>query len=149
MAAFSILGAAVVTAVALSTWARVRFSRKFATFRCRIGPPTSRWRRAGARWQLGRRRAAWVSDVLLVRSGPLGSWVTPLATGVPDKATVRPMSRRTVRGLGPRPVALRLVGPDGSEFDVAVPEDRAAQVAGPFLLAVMPELPPAPRERGV
>jgi hypothetical protein len=145
-AALAVALAAVVPVVVLSIWSRVLFTRRFDTFRCRIGPPRSRWRRA--RWRLGWRRATWVSDVLLIRSGPLGSSVTPLATGVPRSAAVHPVEAGAVRGLGPRPVMLRMVGFDGAELEIAVPEASAVQVLGPFLVAGLPELPPGPRERG-
>lgn len=145
--AVSVALAAVVPVAVLSIWSRLRFTRRFETFRCRIGPPRARWRRR-ARWRLGWRRATWVSDVLLLRSGPLGSSVTPLATGVPRSAAVRPVEGRSVRGLGPRPVTLRMVGFDGTELEIAVPEASAVQVLGPYLVAGVTELPPGPRERG-
>lgn len=141
-AAVSLVAAAVVPVALLSVWSAVRFARRFPTFRCRVGLPPGR----RARWRLCRRQAAWVSDVLLVRSGLVGSWVAPLATGVPPDSTVRPLDARAVRGLGPRPVALRLLGPDGAELEVAVAEESAEQVVGPYLLAAMPR-PRAPKQR--
>lgn len=139
-----IAAAAVVPLALLAVWSSVRFTRRYRSFRCRIALPPSR-RRAG-RWRLVRSRAVWVDDVLLVRSGPLGLEVVPLATGVPRTATVRPLDARRVRGLGPRPVALRVHGPDGAQREVAVAEDCAAQLVGPYLLAALPP-PRTPRER--
>lgn len=143
-AAVSTAAAAVLPVLILTAWSSVRFARRFRPFRCRIAVPPSR--RGPMRWRRGRRRAAWVSDVLLVRPRPIGWWVLPLATGVPGRATVRPLDARTVGGLGPRPVALRLLGPDGTELEIAVAEECAAQVVGPYLLAGMPQSP-APKER--
>lgn len=142
-AAVSLTAAAVVPIALLSVWSAVRFARRFPSFRCRVALP-SRRRSERRRWS--RRRAAWVGDVLLVRSRPVGSWPAPLATGVPRRATVRPLDARAVRGLGPRPVGLRLVGPDGLELEIAVAEECAARVVGPYLLAGMPH-PPAPKQR--
>lgn len=141
-AAVSVAAAAVVPVALLFVWASVRFGRRYETFRCRIGLPPGRRRH----WRWGRRRAAWVGDVLFVRSGPLGSWIAPLANGVPRRATVRRLDARAVRGLGGRPVALRMRDPDGAELEIAVAEDAAAEVVGPYLLAAMPR-PRAPRER--
>jgi len=89
-----------------------------------------------------------VNDVLLVRSGVLRLWVTPVATGVAGDSTVQPLGRTEVRRLGRRPVALRLTTPDGSPLEVAVAEEEAGQLVGPFLTAAMSGLPHAPRGRG-
>ena len=134
--------------VVLAVWARVRYARRLPSFRCRLGPPAARWRRDRARWRLGRPRAAWVNEVLLIRSGVPALWVTPLEVGVASGETVQPLTRAAVRGLGHRPVALRLTTQDGGLLEVAVAEEDAGRLVGPFLTAALSELPKAPRERG-
>jgi hypothetical protein len=137
-----------LTLVVLSLGARLRYARRFALFRCRLGPPRSRWRRRHARWRLGRCRAVWLGDVLLVQSGILRLFLDPVATGVPPAAGLRQLSRGDVRGLGGRPVGLRLLGPGGAELEIAVPAAAAEKVTGPFLTAALAELPRAPRDQG-
>jgi hypothetical protein len=139
-------GLVVVLLAGLSAWSRLRFARTLPSFRCRIGPPTGHRRRRRARWRLRRTRAAWVNDVLLVQSGVLRLWVTPVAPVIPLDAAVRPLRPGAARGLGRRPVVLRVTAPDGGELEVAAREVDAARLAGPFLTAMLPGLPKAPRD---
>jgi hypothetical protein len=132
----------------LSLWARVRYARRLPSFRCRIGPPTVFWRRNRVRWRMGRPRATWVNDVLLIRSGVPRLWVTPVVAGVARGVTVQPLGSAEVRGLGCRPVSLRLTTEDGGQLEVAVAEQNAGRLVGPFLTAGMSGLPRAPHERG-
>lgn len=137
---------AVVPVLVLAAWTRLRFTRRFASFRCRLGPPESR--RSRRRWRLLRTRAAWVHDVLVVRSGPFHLGVTPVAVGVPRTARVRRLGPGEVHGLGERPASLRCTTDDGRAFEVAVPRDCVPQLVGPFLAVLLPDLPPAPRDMG-
>jgi hypothetical protein len=144
-AVWAAAGAVLVLAAA---WvdARAR-ARRLALFRCRIGPPVSRWRRR-ARWRLGRRRAGWSGDALLVTSGFAWLFLTPVATGVPRAATVQPLEPGQARRLGGSPVAVQLATDDGSPLEIAVPGACAEAAVGPFLAAALSEQPRAPRERG-
>jgi hypothetical protein len=148
-----LVGSAVsvlVTVAALTTWGKVRYTRRLPSFRCRVGPSTGRWRRRGrrARWRLRRSWAAWVGDVLLVRSGALRLWLTPLPVGVARDVTVRALGPGEVRGLGRRPVALRFTLDEEGELEIAVAAESADELVGPFLTAALAGLPRAPRERG-
>ena len=49
--------------------------------------------------------------MLLVRSGVLRLWLTPLSVGVAGDVKLQALGPGEVRGLGPRPVALRLTVP--------------------------------------
>jgi hypothetical protein len=140
----------LATVAVLATWARVRYARSFPFFRCRLRPPPRRRRRrrGRARWRLRRTWATWAGDVLLVRSGALRLWLTPLPVGVPREVTVVALERREVRGLGRRPVALRFTLPGGRELEIAVAADSVDQLVGPFLTAALAGLPEARRERG-
>jgi hypothetical protein len=140
------VGPVVVLLAGLSAWSRIRFARTLPSFRCRIGPPTAPWRRRGTRWRLRRTRAAWVNDVLLVQTGVLRLWVTPVAPVIPRDAAVRPLGPGTVRGLGRRPVVLRVTAPDGGELEVAARDVNAARLVGPFLTAMLPGPPRAPHD---
>jgi hypothetical protein len=116
-------------------------------FRCRVGPPVIRWRRRG-RWRVGRRHVAWAGTVLLMPSGLLRMFLTPVATGLPRAATVRPLAAEQARGLGAHPVSLLLTTDAGKRLEIAVPQAHAEDVVGPFLAAAFLEQPPAPREQG-
>jgi hypothetical protein len=135
------------TVVALTAWGRVRYARRLPSFRCRVGPPTSRWRRCRRRWRVRYTRAAWVDNVLLLRSGVLRLWLSPLPVGVAGDVTLEALEPDQVRGLGPRPVALRFSLPDAGEVEIAVAAESADRLVGPFLTA-MPGLPDARREHG-
>jgi hypothetical protein len=144
VAVCSALALAVGPVLALAVAARLRFTRRFASFRCRPGP--SAWRPHRRRWQLLRTRAAWAGGVLLVRSGPFHLGVTPVVVGVPRTSTVRRLDPGEVRGVGLHPVSLRFTTEEGRVLELAVAGDRAAQLAGPFLTLLLPDLPPAPRD---
>jgi hypothetical protein len=145
IAAF-LLGA-VLTLAALS----VRASKRYAHlpyFRCRTGPPAAGWRKGRARWCLWRTRAAWLDDVLLVRSGGLRLWLAPLAVSVVDDVEVRALQPGEVRGLGPHPVVLSFTLPIGARFEIAAPAASAERLVGPFLAATVAGRFDADRERG-
>jgi hypothetical protein len=141
-----LVGSAVTIAV-LTVWGRIRDARRLPSFRCRLGPAISR-RGRRARWCLRRTRATWVGDVLMVRSGVLRLWLTPLPVGVARNATVQPLGRGDVRGLGSHPVALRFTLRDEGELEIAVADENADDLIGPFLTTAMSALPHAPREPG-
>jgi hypothetical protein len=141
---------AVVTAAVLAATVRLRDEHGLASFRCRVRSVSGRRGRRG-RWELGRGRAVWVGNVLLIRRGLLRLRLTPLYLGVGAGARVRRLGRGEVSGLGPRPVSLRfLVGGDGGvdELEIAVAGDSTERLIGPFLTTAMTGLPLAPHERG-
>jgi hypothetical protein len=138
---------AATAAIVGAVWMRLRYTRRMAFFRCRIGPPVVPWRRR-ARWRIGRRRAAWVGNVLLVPSGVLRMFLTPFTTGMPRTAALRLLEPEQARGLGLHPVAMQLMSDDGRLLEIAVSQSSADEVVGPFLVAALPELPQAPREPG-
>jgi hypothetical protein len=146
-AAGSAAAGAVLVLVAGWIDAQAR-ARRLGLFRCRIGPPVSRWRRH-ARWRVGRRRAGWAGDALLATSGFSWLFLTPVATGIPRAATVLPLEPSQARRLGRSPVAVQLTAADGSALEIAVPATCAEAVVGPFLAAALTEQPRAPREHGV
>jgi len=144
-----VLAAVVLTAVALTTVAvigRVRFARDRRSFRCRIRDcrPTPSGR--DPRWRT-RTQAMWVHDVLLIRSGFLRLGLTVLPVCPARGARVHSLTRDDVRRLGSHPVSLRLTRADGT-VEVAVPEESRTELVGPFLVAELSDLPPAPREKG-
>jgi hypothetical protein len=139
---------ALATLVVLTTWARVRYARRLPFFRCRLGPPTRRWGRGRARWCLRRTWATWVGDVLMVRSGALRLWLTPLPVGVPREVTVAALEPGQVRGLGRRAVALRFTLGGAGDVEIAVAAESVDRLVGPFLTAALSVAPDAPRERG-
>jgi hypothetical protein len=149
------MASVLMTLVVLAVWGRVRYARRLPSFRCRVGPPAAGWRRNSARWCLRRTWAAWVDDVLLIRTGALRLWLAPLPAGVDADVTVRALEPGEVRGLGAHPVALRLtvraadeLEIDADELEIAVAAEHADRLVGPFLTAALPSLPHAPREHG-
>jgi hypothetical protein len=138
----------VATVVALAVWGRVRYARRLPFFRCRLGPPRRRGRRGRARWCRRRTWAVWVGDVLMVRSGVLRLWLTPMTVGIPADARVEALARGDVRGMGRRAVALRFTLPDRTEVELAVAADDVDHLVGPFLTAALPGLSEERRERG-
>ena len=136
------------TIVALTMWGRVRYTRRLPSFRCRVGPPTTRWRRRRARWRVRCTSASWVDGVLILRSGVLRLWLTPLAVAVARDASVQKLEPGEVRGLGAHPVVLSFTTEDGGELEIAVAHRDAHRLPGPFLTAAMSDLPRAPRGRG-
>jgi hypothetical protein len=136
------------TVLVLAVWGRIHYARELPSFRCRVGPPASS-RRSNARWCLRRTHAAWVDDVLLLRSGVLRLWLTPLAVEVAREVTVAALEPGEVRRLGQHPVALRFTAHDGREVEVAAAHEAADRLVGPFLTTALSGLPEAPHERGV
>jgi hypothetical protein len=144
-----LVGSAVLgTLAVLAIWARVRYGRSALFFRCRLGPPSSRWRSRRARWRLRRSWAAWVDDVLVVRSGAWRLWLTPLSVGVAGDVKLQALEPGEARGLGPCPFALRLTVRGAGDLEIAVSAEDADLLVGPFLTAALSGLPGAPRGRG-
>ena len=137
-----------VTVGAVTGWGQLRYARRLPSFRCRLGPPTARWRRRRSRWRLRGTRAAWVGDVLVLRTGLLRLWLTPIPVALARDVRVQDVPPGQLRGLGPHPVALRFTRQDGDELRVAVAQRDSARLVGPYLIAALSGLPDAPRERG-
>jgi hypothetical protein len=139
--------AALLTVLAVTVWAAVRYSRGLPpSFRCRVGPPPGR-RRSRARWRVRRCRATWVDRVLLVRTGVFRWWLTPIPLGVARGVTVRALGRREAPGLGRRPVSLRFTVDGAGQMEIAVAADDVDELVGPFLTTALSGLPDAPRGR--
>jgi hypothetical protein len=141
-------GSVLATLAVLTVSARVRYARHLPFFRCRLGRPPGRRRRSRARWRRRRTWATWVGDVLMVRSGALRLWLTPVPVGIPREVTLEPLERGDVRGLGPRAVVLRFALRGGRELEIAVAAEHADELVGPFLTAALSGLPEGRRERG-
>jgi hypothetical protein len=144
LVALSVLG----TLALLTVRGGRRYAACLESFRCRLGPRTAGPRRARAPWRRRRTQAAWVDGVLLIRSGALRLWLTPLSVGVQRGVELRALRPGEVRGLGPRPVAMRFVLADGRELEMAVAAEDADRMVGPFLTVALVGLPDAPRELG-
>jgi hypothetical protein len=136
------------TLAVVSVLARLRFGRLPGAFRCRLAGPARRGRE-GAAWRVRRTRALWRDDVLLVQSGLLRLGVTQVAAQLAPDASIEPLERFTVRGLGPHVVALRLTTDDGRPLVVATSVHDRTALVGPFLVATVAGLPRAPRGHGV
>ena len=139
---------AVGTLAVVSGLSRWRFGRLSGAFRCRLGPP-SRWPRRRAGWRVRRTRAVWLDGVLLVQSGFLRLGVIPVSPEIDREASVESLEPFEVRGLGLRPVAIRLTAADGGRLVVATCARNRTALVGPFLAASIAGLPTARREHGV
>jgi hypothetical protein len=121
--------ALVVAGPPYALWARRRLRRAPGVFACRLRPagPLD----GAHRWPRTKRQAQWVHDVLIVRHGlTLGRCE---ALGVAN--ATGPVDGTGVRGLGVRPLQLRLHLDDGRVFDVVVRRADAASAIGPFVVA--------------
>jgi len=129
--------------VGVAAWTvRRRFRRLPGAFSCRV----RRGRSARLRWH--RTRARWLHDVLVLQSGPLRLWLTPLALQIAPRAVVHPVTDAAVRGLGERPWALLFRGDDGLSVEVAVAAKDRTTLVGPYLTAALKGLPSARQEPG-
>lgn len=90
--------------------------------------------------------------MLVIRSGTLRQWLTPVPVVVPRGAGVEALGRGGVRGLGSRVVALRPARPDGDPLEIAVAAEDLDQLVGPFVTAALPVsgggAAPPPNPRG-
>lgn len=136
----AVLGSLLVLACALLAVVLLRGQRQLAqrpgAFRCNLrlvrgvlAGVTSRWRRRPA-------SASWAHDVLLIRSGRLPTVTQVLEVRFPE-GSVSQLSGQQVRGLGPRPVVLRLRLDQGVILDVAAPAADRDRLVGPFLAAAL------------
>src|SRR3954454_22303173 len=87
---------ALMTLAVVSGWGAVRDARRSTFFRCRLRSAGRRGR--GGRWRLRRSRVAWAGDVLMLRTGVLRLWLTPLSVGVASDSTVQRLGDGDVRG---------------------------------------------------
>lgn len=143
----AVVSACSVLAV-IAVWGKVRFDKDQPTFVCRTARLGTRWwHRDGMRWRWLRARAAWVDNVLVIRNGPVSLRVMTIPVSLPPKARIEDEARCTVRRLGACPQSLWIEREDGSPVKIAVRERDRTKLAGPFLVAAIPGLPAAPRER--
>jgi len=118
----------VVVGPPYALWARRRLRRTPGVFACRLQPAGLL---DGARWPGTKRHAVWVHDVLLVHHGLALGRCEPLGVAT----ATGPVKGSRVRGLGDRPVHLRLHLDDGRVFDLAVRKADEVSAVGPFVVA--------------
>jgi len=114
-------------------------------FRCKTRMPDAGGPRLPA-WPRRPTRAWWAHDVLLVQRGRLLPHLVALPARCPDSGVRHSSAFETGRGLGPRPVVLRLMLDDGEVVDVAARARDLVSLVGPFLAAAIPGLAEAPTE---
>lgn len=122
----------VVAALALAlAWSRRRTRRAPGVFACRVrpaGPAAS-----SDRWPRSKRYAYWVHDVLLVHHGPALLRYDALAVA----SVIGPSRATTAKGLGDRPMCLRLHLDDGRLYDIVARNHDVGTAIGPFVAASM------------
>jgi hypothetical protein len=118
----------VVVGVPYVVWGRRRVLRTQGVFACRIRPTGPL---EGAAWSRRKRHARWVRGVLLVHRGPTLSRCDALAVA----SVTGPVVGQRVRGLGTRPVRLRLHLDDGRLFDLVARNVDVTSAIGPFVVA--------------
>jgi hypothetical protein len=124
--------------------ARLCFARAPSTFRCKLRLPGDPDQPL-APWRWHRTRARWIHDVLLVQRGLLLPRTATLCARGPDRA-VRRTSPIEVNRLGADPMVLTLTLDDSRVLEIAARAADVTTLAGPFLTAAIPGLPPAPTE---
>ena len=135
-------GAAGAFAVWLlwSAWrSRRDFTRADGTFRCRVRVRSASLPGFGPTWSRRPRHARWVHDVLVVRAGLLRPRLHHLPVHVAEGELVE-LDPRRVRGLGPRPVSVRVLLDDQSAVEVATADRNRALLAGPFVVLAISRL---------
>ena len=117
----------VLGALAAGLWSRRSFRRTPGVFeaKCRrIAPATS------ATWPRRTVYARWVHDVLIVHQG-----VALVRNRALPVAGLTTTAAGDVKGLGKRPVVVRLRLDGGEEVEVAAPADDRHDLVGPFGVA--------------
>jgi hypothetical protein len=115
------------------------FVRVPGTFRCRVRLRSAALPGFPSRWTRLPRHARWVHDVLVVRSGLLRPRLHVLPVHVAEGELVE-LDRLRVRGLGPRPVSVRILLDDGAAVEVASTAADQALLAGPFVVLAVSRL---------
>lgn len=133
----------LILVLLLGTWALLlirswrrdrRFIKETDVFPCRIRLVRGWVPGLTGKWRGRPRRARWVHDVLIFRSG----WITAHNCALPVRTvvgSVRTSEGRTVRRLGKCPVLVRLQLDLDQVIEVAAPSDARELIAGPFVVA--------------
>ncbi|HEX6754574.1 MAG TPA: hypothetical protein VF109_01365 [Mycobacteriales bacterium] len=120
---------------AVSCTSRRRLARIGGSFRCRVWSPAG-FRLVRNRSNLGRARAVWVHDVLLVQRGRLFPRLFALPVRLPDDS-MRFAAPGETTGLGRMPLVMELRLDNGSLVAVAAAERDRTVLAGPYLAAAI------------
>lgn len=121
---------ALLGALLYVIWSRRRLRRQPGVFACRVRPggPLE-----GSDWQRTKRYGTWVHDVLIVHKGPCLTRYEAL----PVATLTGPITSLGVKGLGERPVWVRLHLDDGRLIDVAARNGDVSAAIGPYVAASM------------
>lgn len=115
-------------------WAKLHRSRPAPeAFRCksRLNGQT--------RWPRRKARAAWVHDVLIVRTGRICPRMTALPVRLPEDV-IREARPAEISGLGLHPAVITLRLDDDQLIEVAAAEQYRSLLVGPFCAAAIPGL---------
>jgi hypothetical protein len=123
--------------VAWLLWSDWRSHREFArahdAFRCRVRLRSAELPGFSPTWSRGVRHARWVHDVLVIRAGFLRPRVHQLPVRVAEGELVE-LDRKRVRGLGPRPLSVRVLLDDQEAIEIAAAAADRTRLAGPFVV---------------
>jgi hypothetical protein len=122
----------LATAAGYTWWSRRRRRAAPEVFVCRLRPAGPE---AKPGWPRTKRCGCWAHDVLLVWSGPTLKRCEALP--VASVTGVAPAMPGAVKGLGERPVLVRLHLDDGRILDLVANSDDLALATGPFVAASM------------
>jgi hypothetical protein len=124
----------VLAGLLWSAWhSRREFAGEQGTFRCRVRLRSAALPGFSPTWSRGVRHARWVHDVLVIRTGLLRPRVHLLPVHVAEGELVE-LDRKRVRGLGPRPLSVRVLLDDQSAIEVAAAATDRTLLAGPFVV---------------
>jgi len=116
----------VVGMLGAAVWSRRKFRAAPGVFPCKVRQADA------ATWPRTTSYARWVHDVLLIHGGPALARTVPVGvTGIVDGPTPAP----DVKLKGGNAVLTSFTSDDSSVFEVAVPSDFDAALAGPFATA--------------
>ena len=133
--------AVLAALIAWSTWRNRRdFVRTPGAFRCNVRLRSDQLPGIASTWARGPRHALWVHDVLVIRRGLVRPrlWYLPVHMAEGELIELNP---RHVRGLGRRPVSVKILLDDHQEIEVAAADRDRSLLVGPFF-AVAVRTPP-------
>jgi hypothetical protein len=137
----ALVAAALATLVTWSTWrARRDFVAASGTFRCKVRSRSTAVHGIPSTWARRPLHALWVHDVLVLRRGLVRPrvWYLPVRMADGDLVELNP---RRVRGLGRRPVSVRVLLDDREEIELAAADRDRSLLVGPFIAVAVGSLP--------
>jgi hypothetical protein len=142
-----LLTGAVAVLAALVVWSTWHNRRDFVSapgvFRCNLRLRSEYLPGIAPTWAKWPCHALWVHDVLVIRRGLLRPTLWYLPVHMADGGLTE-LNPRCVRGLGRRPVSVKVVLDDNHEVELASADSDRPLLVGPFVAVAVGGLPGDP-----